>query len=201
MTTVQAILHTTGVVLGKRYVPLELSFTDATGFNIHFHLNSPLSYREAITLFPHARPDAIMTTQNGISFEEVVRFLQFRYRELLDQFPRVVVGCKGGGYQMQVLRSTQLPDTVDLDTLGVPSLKTLSSANPLVCNCSWHTVTRKCSRVAIQLLANYVFQQKLILPLGQQEPFGQTQRVGDGTLEDVCVATRLPQIIQMRQSQ
>ncbi|GFS81002.1 uncharacterized protein NPIL_467691 [Nephila pilipes] len=108
---VYALIHTTGVVLDKQYIPLELSYVDVTGYEIYFHLKSPYSYDETIQQFPHARPDVIMTTKHGTPLANVLHFLQVRYHQLQEQFPNTIIvfGCKGNSYQMQVLRQTGLP--------------------------------------------------------------------------------------------
>lgn len=161
-----AIIHTVGVVLGKKYIPLEFSFADITGQEMHFQLKSPISFHTAKMLFPHARPDAVMTTCNGYTFEEVVTILWNRYRELETMFSPVIVGCKGNSYQMQVLHETQLPYVINVETFGVPSLKNLKR---FVGDCQWHVTPYKCSRFTVRVLAWYMFHQNFILPLSQKK--------------------------------
>ncbi|GFT75869.1 uncharacterized protein NPIL_18891 [Nephila pilipes] len=168
---VHALIHTTGVVLDKQYIPLELSYVDVTGYEIYFHLKSPYSYDETIRQFPHARPDVIMTTKHGTSLANVLHFLQARYHQLQEQFPNTIIvfGCKGNSYQMQVLRQTGLPHLVNVEEFGVPSLKMLAQFYPFIVvpSCPCHVKPSKCARLAVLLLACYMFQQNVILPFGQ----------------------------------
>ncbi|GBN19807.1 hypothetical protein AVEN_267429-1 [Araneus ventricosus] len=167
---VHALIHTTGVVFGKKYVPLELAYLDVTGYEIHFLLNSPYSYTEAIQQFPHASPDVLMTTCRGMALDNVLHFLRLRHQQLQETFPDtpIVFGCKGNSLQMDVLKQTNLPHLINVETLGVPSLKVLAQTFPHLVfpSCSWHVKFSKCARVAIRLIAAYVFQQNTILSVG-----------------------------------
>lgn len=162
-----ALIHTTGVVLGKKYFPLELAYLDVTGYEIHFLLNSPYTYNEAIRTFPHARPDVLMTTLRGTGLSSVLQFLRVRHRHLREIFPDtpIVFGCKGNSLQMDVLKQTELPHLVNVETLGVPSLKVLAQTFPYLVfsSCSWHVKFSKCALVAVRLIAAHVFQQNPIL--------------------------------------
>lgn len=168
---VHALIHTTGVVLGKKYLPLELAYLDVTGYEIHFLLNSPYSYTEAIQRFPHASPDAVMTTYRGNDLSSVLHFLRVRHRQLQEIFPNtpVVFGCKGNSLQMDILKQTELPHVINVETLGVPSLKVLAQTFPHLVfpSCSWHVKLSKCARVAIRLIAAYMFQQNTVLSVSQ----------------------------------
>lgn len=162
--SVHAIVHTTGVVLGKTYVPLELAYVDVTGYEITLQLKSPMSFKDAKRHFPHARPDAIMSSYKGLTVDDVMHFLRSRYVQLQLECCQadIVFGCKGRS-QMNVLIG--LPHVENLETVGVPSLKVLR--HPHTVDCPLHVApTPKCARYTVRLLASYVFQQNGILPLG-----------------------------------
>ncbi|GFX70873.1 uncharacterized protein TNCV_1688561 [Trichonephila clavipes] len=165
---VHALIHTTGVVLDRQYIPLELGYVDVTGYEIFFQVTSPYSYSEAIKLFPYARPDAIMTTLNGTPLANILHFLQVRYHQLQAQFPDtdIVFGCKGNSYQMNILRQTKLPHLINVEMYGVPSMRRLTLMYPHIVadSCPWHVRPSKCVRFATRLLALYMFQQHVILP-------------------------------------
>lgn len=59
---IHAFVHTQGVFFNQIYYPLELAYVDVLGDEAHFILTSPLSFHETKRSYPHARPDAIMTT-------------------------------------------------------------------------------------------------------------------------------------------
>lgn len=159
---VHALVHTTGVVLEKKYFPLELAYWDVTGYEIHFLLNSPYSYSNLIQRFPHASPDALVTTDRGTSLSSILHFLRVRHQQLRETFPNtaIVFGCKGNNMQMDILKQTNLPHLVNVETLGVPSLKVLSLMFPhlVLPSCSWHVKQSKCARVAVHLVATYMCQ-------------------------------------------
>lgn len=157
-----AIIHTTGVVLGKTYVPLELSYIDVTGYEIHLQITSPMSYHEATTQYSHIRPDAIMSTYRGVALDKVISFLNIRYQQLQQQFPDtlIVFGHKGNGTQLQFLQQTQIPHLENVEQLGVPALHILAEMYPSVTipPCSLHVKCFKCSRAAVRLIAAHMFQ-------------------------------------------
>lgn len=165
--TVHALVHTTGVILEKKYVPLELAYWDVTGYEIHFLLNSPYSYSDTIRRFPHASPDVLVTIDRGTSLSSVLHFLRVRHQQLQQTFPNVeiVFACKGNNMQMDVLKQAHLQHIVNVETLGVPSLRVLSQMFPnfVFFGCSWHIKYGKCARSAVRLIAAYMLQQNFIL--------------------------------------
>jgi len=173
---VHALVHTTGVVLGHDYIPLEVAYIDATGFEYGFQLTSPLSFQEAKDTFPDIRPDAKMSTRDGSTLDDVRDFLHTRYAILQRLLSRsdIVFGYKGNSYQKTFLNQMHLPHTCNVETLLVPSIPKLRNAYPFVVfpDCPHHVNSSRCARTAVNVLFLYMAQQNLILPIGQQELFG-----------------------------
>lgn len=157
---IHAIIHTTGVCLNDRYYPLELAYLDSTGESLHFLINSPYSYHEFCRNFPRAyKPDAIMTKCHGTSIQQVRKTLRNQFEKLgqLIGKHKVCFGYKGPQTQARVLIDAGIPNIAELDSFGVPSLKSLYASNKgdLV-NCPWHIhPNAKCAKVAVQLLSNF----------------------------------------------
>lgn len=175
--TVHAIVHTVGIVLNKQYYALELSFVDVTGYEQHFHIQSPVPYSYVRKYFPHSRPDVIMTMENATPYHQVLQFLQARFIYLKTLLPDVTFGCKGGSYQANVLRDAHIPTWINLDLLGLPSLQKLSQMYDVISTCPWHKVMFKCSRTAVYLIQRYLLEQQMILPFSQHELVSEVHNV------------------------
>lgn len=175
--TVHAIVHTTGVVLGKQYIPLEFAYYDVTHFEGSFLLTSPFTLQEALQTFPHAQPDAKMCKHEGYSLVNIKNFLYARYYDLQKALGpvNIIFGYKGDGYQKQFLLQMNLPSIVNVETMNVPSLYTLRRMYPQVVtqyqDCVHHDKPTKCAMMSVSLLAVYMCQHNLILPLSQQQLF------------------------------
>lgn len=175
---VQALVHTTGVVLGRDYIPLEVAYLDVTGVECVFLLTSPLSFQEARNAFPNIRPDAKMSTQDGSSLDTVRNFLHTRTAILQKILRRsdVVFGYKGDSYQKTFLNRMHLSHTRNVETLSVPSLPKLLRMYWYVVfpdSCPHHVTSSRCARTAVHVLFAYMLHQNLILPIAQQDFFGQ----------------------------
>lgn len=150
-----AFVHTQGVVLGKKYIPLELSYVDFMGYRQTFLIQSPISYKKAIRCYPLSKPEVIMTTRNGIPIEYIVRFLKERYN-LLGRSPFL---CKGESYQPDILKRANIPYT-NIETVSkVPSIRTLERLYPYIdkTNCPFHAYPgrNKCSTHVVRLLIEF----------------------------------------------
>lgn len=199
---VHAVCHSVGVVLDKMYYPLELSFVDATGYEQHFHIQSPVPYTFSKKYYPHSRPDAIMTVDNATPYHEVLQFLHDRFLYLKKFISTLTFGCKGGSNQANVLRDAQIPSWVNLDEFKVPSLPKLSAMYNVNGDCPWHRQIFKCSRIAVQLIQRYLLEQQLILPLSQNQLVSEVHHISSvGDVGGNNSGTRFPQMIQMDQSQ
>lgn len=151
---VHAIVHTTGVTLGRSYVPLEFAYTDSLGFQAHFLITSSIGFYEARRRFPHCGdPDVFMSTRAGSSIARVHKFLRKRYAVLSKSLgSRVAFGYKGNGFQARFLVDAGIPNIINLETLGVPPLPTLAQSHPRK-HCPWHPSARnKCARHAVEML-------------------------------------------------
>ena len=170
--TIHALVHTTGVVLGSNYIPLEVAYYDVTGFECAFLVKSPLSFQEAKASFPHIRPDVKMSTRDGLTLDRVRDFLQTRYlilHSLLGSSSSdIVFGHKGNSYQKTFLNQMHLPHTLNVETFLVPSLSQLRNMYPHVVfpDCPHHVTSSRCARTALHVLLIYMIQQNLILPIG-----------------------------------
>ena len=140
-----ALIHTQGVVLGKKYVTLELAYQDVMGIRAHFHIRSPLNYSAMRKFYPNARPDVVVITEGGTSYAEVIHFLKLRFRRLSNELgPYVIFGYKGESYQPQVLRDAGIPHIMNVEKFGVPALKVTDKA------CYLHKRNEsKCALVAL----------------------------------------------------
>lgn len=141
----QALVHTQGVVLGKTYIPLELAYRDVLGESAHFLITSPLNYSKMKRLYPHARPDVLVTT--GVPYSRVLDYLKLRYQILSATFPSVIFGYKGESYQPRVLLDAGIPNRVNVERYGVPTLQTTTNNG----TCRWHKGNRhKCALAALE---------------------------------------------------
>lgn len=125
---IHAFVHTQGVFFNQIYYPLELAYVDVLGDEAHFILTSPLSFHETKRSYPHARPDAIMTTGGGVSYSVACRFLHERRNFLSVSLntPEIRFGYKGcGGNQVRLLRFAGLSDIANVESYGVPSIRHL----------------------------------------------------------------------------
>lgn len=143
----QALIHTQGVVLGDKYVPLELSYTDVLGHEMHFLINSPINYSKIRRCYPFAKPDVIVTMTDGIAYSEVLTFLKERKNTIEKALGGCTFGYKGNGYQTKVLDDAGIVNRINLKML--PSLHYIG-------HCSWHKgKASKCSRAAlVQMLSH-----------------------------------------------
>lgn len=168
---VHALIHTTGVILGNEYFPLEMAYIDVMGYETTIHIKSPIDFMTAQREYPNARPDAVMSKYMGVSTNQWKQFLKRQYESLQAQCgtPHIVFGCKGNSNQMQVLKQADIPIVVNMETLNMPSLAALKNMYPhlVLPNCPWHVKpTDKCARLSVVLMA--MFQQNSVLPLSQQ---------------------------------
>ena len=179
---VDAFVHTEGVVLGSRYVPLELTYRDRLGYETTFRINSPVSFQEARAAHLHVRPEAIMLTSHGVPYHETLRFLQDRFH-LLQQRSRepVVFGYKGESYQPNVLRDAGIPKILNVEQLGVPAIRVLQQKYGHAVGggtpCPHHMSPRrnKCSRAVARLVLMDMVQQEGVLLLETGDPGHQLQ--------------------------
>lgn len=143
---IHAVVHTQGVVLGRTYFPLELAYQDALGTRAHLLITSPLPYAALRKLYPHSRPDVLVTTRGGIPYSQVLHFLRRRHQLLSTHFPSVVFGYKGESYQPQILNDAGIAPRVNIETFGIPALRKTHEA------CAWHRGSgpRKCARMALR---------------------------------------------------
>lgn len=142
-----ALVHTQGVVLGQTYLPLELAYRDVLGGSAHFLITSPLNYSKMKRLYPHARPDVLVTTVQGVPYSQVLHYLQLRFQILSTTFPSIpiVFGYKGNSYQPQVLLDAGIPNRVNVEMYGVPALHGTDRT------CPWHKGNRrKCALGALE---------------------------------------------------
>lgn len=147
-----ALVHTQGVVLGNTYLPLELAYRDVLGGSAHFLITSPLNYSKMKRLYPHARPDVLVTTVQGIPYSEVLHFLKLRFQILSSTFPStpILFGYKGNSYQPQVLVDAGIPNRVNVERFGVPALQVTNHI------CRWHKGNRrKCALVALEQILSH----------------------------------------------
>lgn len=145
-----ALVHTQGVVLGKTYLPLELAYRDVLGESAHFLITSPLNYSKMKRLYPHARPDALVSTAEGVPYSRVLDYLKLRYQILSFAFPSTPVffGYKGESYQPRVLLDAGIPNRVNVERYGVPSLRRTTASSD---TCRWHKGNRrKCALAALE---------------------------------------------------
>lgn len=172
MSVVHALVHTTGVVLGREYIPLEVAYCDVTGIEHCFLLQSPISFREAQRIYPNSLPDAIMSTQTGVTVATVRQFMHARNSTLQSVLKQsdIVFGFKGDSYQKSFIEQMHLPHIVNVEQLLVPSLHRLRSMYPhlVIPDCTFHVKPSRCALSAVRLLVAYMMEQNLILPLGQQ---------------------------------
>lgn len=146
-----AIVHTQGVVLGSTYFPLEMAYHDILGARAHFLITSPLPYAAMRKFYPHARPDALVVTEGGTPYSEVLDFLRLRFRFLASQFPAVVFGYKGESYQPQMLRDAGIGSVVNVEKFGVPALQVTTNA------CRWHRASpSKCAATALEQILRHL---------------------------------------------
>lgn len=148
---VQALIHTTGVVLGSTYIPLEFSYCDILGYKTHQLITSPINYSKIRRLYPYTRPDVHVTIKDGIPYSEVIRFLKSRYEYLLKEIGYCTFGYKGESYQTKILRDANILDSVNIEIFNVPKL------NHTHTQCPWHHNSYdKCSERAIEEILNHL---------------------------------------------
>lgn len=172
MMAVHALVHTTGVVFDREYVPLEVAYLDVTGLAQDFLVKSPLSFREAKKRFPRIRPDAKMSTRDGFTLDDIRQFLLSRnafLQKLLNR-PDVVFGYKGDSYQKTFLDRMRLPHVLNVERFLVPTIARLRYMYPFLIfpECPHHVTSSRCARATVHLLFLYMTQQNLILSIGQQ---------------------------------
>lgn len=169
MSAIHALVHTTGVFMGRHYFALEMSYWDITGNGQTFQIKSPVHYYQLVKDYPHARPDAVMSTVHGCSQQDVGQFLRLCYAHLQERLgiSDVVFGYKGPNQRDFLLRHG-ISNIIDVGTIGVPSLsmlKQLYVSPPCALHVSPYS---KCALAAVQSIAAYMFQQNLILLFTQQ---------------------------------
>lgn len=147
---IHAIIHTVGVVLGKTYIPLELSYQDTCGCQAHFLINSPINYSKMRRYYPHSRPDAFVTMTEGVPYSEILWFLKNRHRYLENIFGICIFGYKGNSYQTKVLDDANIMNRINLECLMVPRL------NHIQDDCPWHKGPSKCSQAALKDILNHL---------------------------------------------
>lgn len=152
----QAIVHTKGVVLGDKYVPLELAYCDVTGLLSCFHITSPMNYSKMRKCYPLARPDVEVTTSGGIIYSDVLKYLKDRYEFLQNLFPNteIVFGYKGGSFQPNILKDAGIRNIMNVEQLGVPTVNRniMNSAN-----CPLHKGNlKKCALVALNQITHHL---------------------------------------------
>lgn len=171
MSVVHALVHTTGVVLGREYVPLEVAYCDVTGYEYCFLLRSPMSFRVAQTNYPYVQPDARMSTHNGVTLDTVRQFVHDRISILKDVLKRsdIVFGYKGESHQKKFLDLMDVPHTVNVERFLVPSLFILRQLYPymVVTDCPYHVTISRCAFSAVRMLITYMMEQNLVLPISQ----------------------------------
>lgn len=150
-----AITHSKGVVLGKRYVPLELAYRDVTGTIVNFQITSPMTFSKMRKCFPRCRPDSKVCVDSGIAYSDVLLFLKDRYDFLQQLFPSepIVFGYKGEYYQPIILRDAGIPNIVNVEKFGMPPLKPVLTSD---ISCDLHKGNlNKCALVALDQIASY----------------------------------------------
>ena len=150
-----AIIHTKGVVLGNKYIPLELAYKDVKGLVCHFQITSPMTFSNMRRIYPNCRPDVQVTVTGGTSYQETINFLKNRFDFLTTCFPdtSVVFGYKGELYQPQILRDAGIPNIVNVEIFGVPPLRQNFKTEV---SCSLHKGNlNKCALVALYQIANF----------------------------------------------
>lgn len=157
-----ALVHTQGVVLGSKYIPLEMAYVDILRMQAHFHITSPISFTAMRKFFPHSRSDVTMITEGGISYAQVLAFLNQRFHYLNALFPQSTgsFGCKGTTYQTQILKDAGISNIINVETLGVPALRhaRVDTITDLTAYCPWHIGRRwnKCAKVALNRILHHI---------------------------------------------
>lgn len=172
---IHAFIHTQGVVLDKKYHPLELAYVDVLGHEAHFLITSPLSFAEAKQNHLHVRPDAIMTTKAGVTYSTACRFLRERQHVLSVQLntPEIRFGHKGAGNQTPLLKAAGLLHLSNVEVYRVPSLRVLEqmwgpSILPPRGICPYHAhPLSKCAFRAVRLVW-YVLHHNHVLTSSHQ---------------------------------
>lgn len=151
-----ALVHSVGVVLGNTYVPLELAYSDVTGYHVNFLITSPINFAKIRRLYPSSRPDAIVTTTDGVPYSCVLAFLKQRQETLRAQFgtPVVVFGYKGSSYQSNVLKDAGIAHHLNVETLGVPKLTHHEHT------CPWHKGPSKCAAAALNQMLTHLLKTR-----------------------------------------
>ena len=86
-----AVIHTKDVVLGNRYIPLELAYRDVYGLRCHFHITSPMNFSKMKRMYPDCRPDVEVTVTGGTPYSNVLKFLQEQHDFLQSLHPNLPV--------------------------------------------------------------------------------------------------------------
>lgn len=152
-----AIIHTKGVVLNERYVPLELAYRDICGLLCHFQITSPMTFSQMRKMFPDCRPDVDVSVNKGTPYSDALTFLRNRYEFLQSKFPEktIVFGYKGEKYQPQILHDADIFDTVNVEMYGVPPLNSIPATTAHV-SCFLHKgKSEKCALVALNRITSY----------------------------------------------
>lgn len=161
--------------MNKTYYPLELAYSDCLGFEEHYLIKSPVSFRKASRekCFD-TRSDVLVTTKQGMSSACVYDVLRKRYNLLVENFPGQIIlfGYKGLGNQARVLVNAGIPNIVNMESYDIPSLKELVATIEKP-ECSYHMrpATDKCALHAIRglmsLLPGASVQEDSVLPLDE----------------------------------
>ncbi|GFQ68202.1 uncharacterized protein TNCT_730051 [Trichonephila clavata] len=105
-----------------------MSYIDPTNYQYTFLIQSPISYSDAIQQYNNVFPQAIMTTENGIPYDDVVSFLQDRFT-VLNKAPFL---CKGNSFQPNILKDAEIPYINVEKIVNIPSIRRLEQQFPYI---------------------------------------------------------------------
>ena len=157
---IAAIVHSQGFVINKMFYCLEFSYTDILERRHHFFVESPFTFSNLKFHYPLLPITVTVNPPMRMKYNEVLKFLRLKYRELEKAFPdrRLFFGYKGKSYQLDILYNAGIEKVMNVENLGVPSIQRLTEMYPeelMLCRYHPRRETR-CAERTVRLVIRYM---------------------------------------------
>lgn len=163
---IAAMVHSQGYVIDKHFYCLEFAYSDILNNQHLFLVESPWSYSCIKYHYPKLPLTvSVNTPGETVSYKYVIKFLRNQYKNLKKWIPneKVIFGYKGRCFQSNILRHARVPHTVNVESLGVPSIDQLMEMYPdedMKCD-SHPKQEKRCAELILRIVRRYMNEQKL----------------------------------------
>ena len=165
---VVAFVNSQGFVINKKFYCLEFTYTDIITngllcYRYHAFVECPFS--DIKSEYPKLPINVIVNPPcPTVTYDFLVNFLRKRYQEIQKLYPneQLVFCYKGDKHQSQVLRDANIPNILNIDIVGVPSLGWLMYMYPNEKTiCSYHPKrVKQCAQRTLKLVEIFLNHNK-----------------------------------------